>query len=303
MLNSDQLRKASTANDVGRHDLAQQLAVQAIGMAPGNPECYGELARACIGLSQYKDAETNSRHGLELDPANDWLMQLLILALCGQKRFEDALPVAEILVESFPDRWHTHLRKGKVLSGLGRHDEAVTFFGTAVRLGPDESATHFGLGMGLMNLEKFPEAEQHFRTSLKLSPNDAMALNNLGVCLQHQKKMKDAALAFNAAILIDPTQATTKSNAKYAISQFLASGAILAVLIQLVAMAGFFLLYGSKLDPTTKGMITLAGGLLTVALMAAAIFGGRRIRTRQLESADPQVLAIYQALTRDRTVD
>jgi tetratricopeptide (TPR) repeat protein len=155
----------------------------------------------------------------------------------------------------------------------------------------------------LLALDDFVEAETHFRTSLKLKPNDASALNNLGVCLQKQHRMKDAALAFKAAILIDPTQDVSKSNAKYAISQFLSYGAILAVLIQLTAMAAFFVLYAIKMDPAIKGFIALFGGLLTVALMTAAIIGGRTIRTRQLESADPQILAIYKSLNQDRTID
>ena len=297
------IRKASAANNAGRHQLAQQLASQAISLEPGNPNGYGELASACVALLQYEAAEENCRHGLELEPDNIWLIQILILSLNGQKRFEEALPVANSLIELIPESSHSHLRKGWVLSGLSRHEEALDFYRNAVQLDPDNSHTHFHLGVGLLNLDNSQDAEPHFRASLKLKPDDASALNNLGVCLQKQHRMKDAALAYKAAILIDPTQDVSKSNAKYAISQFLSYGAILAVLIQLTAIAAFFVLYASKLDPAIKGVIALIGGLVTVALMAAAIFGGRIIRTRQLESADPQILAIYKSLNQDRTID
>lgn len=290
-------RRAETANDLSQYKVAQQLAMDALAINPNSADAYGSLARACLGQSHFVDAEQHCRQGLEMEPTNTWLLRILVLALVSLEKGQQALSVAQRLMELEPEQPESHDSLGRAYRFLEDQDSALIHFRKALELAPTSEA-HFQLGLTLLERKRYSEAEVQFRAKLEQDPNDAASLNNLGVCLDHRGKKRDAALVFKAAVMLDPTLHIAKSNAKNTINEYTTLGGGIVVMAYLLAKLAFYV--GRAGTGSLQTALLLTCGVLVAILIVFLSF--RWVRRRNLASADPQIMEFYRAVCRDREV-
>jgi protein O-GlcNAc transferase len=160
--------------------------------------------------------------------------ELLGMALCGQRRFADALaPLRDAArlgrtdaqfwenlglcqreLGQFADaeqslRTALSLRPfapetlnalGSILRSLLRHAEAETALRQALTTAPRNATAHFNLGNVLADVGRFTEAEACFRQAIAIEPANPRALANLAVLLWDQARTREAKIAAREAI-------------------------------------------------------------------------------------------------------
>ena len=160
--------------------------------------------------------------------------ELLGMALCGQRRFADALaPLREaarvgrtdaqfwenlalcqrelgqlaeaeqslrasLSLRPFAPETLTSL--GSILRSLRRHGEAETCLREALRLAPRHAAAHFNLGNVLVDVGCLAEAESCFRQAIAIEPGNPRACANLAVLLWDQARNREAEVAAREAL-------------------------------------------------------------------------------------------------------
>ncbi len=111
-------------------------------------------------------------------------------------------------IELAPTDASLRMESARVLSALGRHEEAARQYQSAVELGPDQAQPHIQLGVELGRLGNHALAEQEFRQALRLDPGSIDALMDLGIALFKQEKYEEAVKQFEAVLQRSPGNAT-----------------------------------------------------------------------------------------------
>ena len=297
---------AEAASDLKRYEEAQKLAMQAITADPDFGDGYASLGRACLGLQQFDEAERQFRHALTFDAENQWYLRGFGIALQLLGRKEEALESMTSLLRIVPEDALAHFCMANLQADMGQLKDAVSSYKKSLELDPHSAKTHYRLGNAYLKLEKNEMAESQFREALKISPNYGEALNNLGVSLENQKKIKDAAIAYKAAVLADPNLEYAKQNTKKAVNQYLSVGGVTLVMIYVIGKILFHVFDGVTQnrggDPQTKFVIACIGSGLAISVMGYMLYR-RHSRKKELHSEDPQLMEIYRAILKDKTVD
>jgi predicted O-linked N-acetylglucosamine transferase (SPINDLY family) len=160
--------------------------------------------------------------------------ELLGMALCGQRRFADALaPLrdaaqagrtdaqfwenlalcqrelgqfadaeqslrAALSLRPFAPETLTSL--GSILRSGLRHGEAETVLRQALTMAPRHAAAHFNLGNVLTDVGRLAEAETCFRQAIAIEPANARACANLAILLWDEARYRDAENAAREAL-------------------------------------------------------------------------------------------------------
>jgi tetratricopeptide (TPR) repeat protein len=125
-------------------------------------------------------------------------------ALCGLKRYEEALAAYDQAIRLDPNDALTYRRKGNALYGLKRYEEALAAYEQAIHLDPNLAATYYNKGIALRNLKRYEEALTALEQAIHLDPSDAHAYDNKGSALHHLKRYQEALFAYEQAIHLDP---------------------------------------------------------------------------------------------------
>ena len=108
-----------------------------ITLEPRNPVRHRTLARMFLLLERFAEAETSYRNALAVDPNNLSIMSDLSQVVARQKRFSEALQLADRVLAPAPKSALAHFRKGLILEQAGRAVEARRCMQTAVKLDPN----------------------------------------------------------------------------------------------------------------------------------------------------------------------
>jgi predicted O-linked N-acetylglucosamine transferase (SPINDLY family) len=182
---------------------------------------------------RFREMEKLARSLLRRD-APPVINELLGMALCGQRRFVDALaPLREAArvgatdaqfwenlalcqreLGQFADaeqslRTSLSLRPlapetlttlGSILRSLLRHGEAEAVLRQALTMAPRQASAHFNLGNVLTDVGRLAEAETCFRQAIAIEPAHPRAYANLAVLLWDQARSRDAEVAAREAL-------------------------------------------------------------------------------------------------------
>lgn len=94
--------------------------------------------------------------------------------------------------------------KAKVLSRLGRRDEAITIYRQAIQTRRGGWEAHFELAGELAAKGDVAESIREYSEVLRINPRHAVSHANLGVMLVRQNKLADAVICFENALRLDP---------------------------------------------------------------------------------------------------
>ena len=123
-----------------------------------------------------------------------------------------ALPYFQRALEVKPDYAKAHTDLARLLTRLGRYDQAIDHLQKAVAAQPDFADAHYRLAVEFDRSDRIDEAMQHYRRTLALFPDHAEALNNLGVRLAQRGQLPEAVELFRRAVEIAPGYADAVLN-------------------------------------------------------------------------------------------
>lgn len=226
------------ASQVGRPDVAVDLIVQAIDVAPGNPMAHYNLANAYLAMDQEPAAERHFKEAILLQPTNAAAHYNLGVILMGRRdmkgaedAFRSAIGHAPTLAQAWCnlgfvlreqdqhaaaiDAYHQGLSHdptitearsnlANILARLGRVEEAIASFATALKYEPTSASTYANLASTLSQAGWEERADRAFRASLTLEPASANTLHNHGINCKTFKEMADAEKWFRAALKVAP---------------------------------------------------------------------------------------------------
>ena len=206
---------------------------------------------ALYAQGRFADMESLARSLLAGPVPSPIVNELLGMALCGQRRFAEALPPLQTSVRLAPadaQFWENlglcqrelgqfseaerSLREslalrpqstetlnslGSTLRSLSRHDEAEAALRRALALDPRHPAAHFNLGNVLSDMGRFAEGEAVFRNANAIEPGNFRPLANLAVLLCETGRYVEAESAARAALeRIGPIQSASPDGSKIA---------------------------------------------------------------------------------------
>jgi predicted O-linked N-acetylglucosamine transferase (SPINDLY family) len=171
------------------NDRATQLLTQAVSaFQAGNlPEAYKLCAAA-----------------VEKDKKNVVALHLLGVIEALRKHGDQALRLFDRALRLAPDNSDILADKGKVLTELGRHQEALVCYQRAVSINPRHLNALQNQGATLLILKNFAEALAVFDRLLAIVPNYVPAFSNRGEALKELGRDEEAVTSFRQAIAIDP---------------------------------------------------------------------------------------------------
>lgn len=126
--------------------------------------------------------------------------------------FEDALSIAERLINRDPESVDGLVVKGEALLAAGRETEAGKILVQAAEQGPKNADAHFNLGLWHHRLGRLDEAEKAYRAAISLRDSFAKAWNNLGNVLDEDNRPEEAVAAFRKAIDQQPKFSSAYNN-------------------------------------------------------------------------------------------
>jgi Flp pilus assembly protein TadD len=159
---------------MGRTNDAERCYSTALTNRINQADDLATLARFCISRRWFDLAVTNFADAIELNPSDPGL----------------------------------RMEAGRVLSALGRHEDAARQYLSAVELAPEQAQPHIQLGAELGRLGKHALAEQEFRQALRFDPDSIDARMDLGIALYKQEKFEEALKQFEEILQRNPGNAT-----------------------------------------------------------------------------------------------
>jgi len=139
-------------------------------------------------------------------PAGAVLALPAIQTAIGERRFGDALQLAEAGVAAAPENPEMWNALGVVLRASGKPEEAIGCYRRAFDLRPGDLAAMSNLANALKDLQRYREAVDLHQRVVSAQPT-AASWTNLGVALHDGGQLIDALAAFSQAVRLDPENA------------------------------------------------------------------------------------------------
>ncbi len=121
-----------------------------------------------------------------------------------------AVAVCENLVRLKPTDARARVLLGDAYAGMGRTQEAMTFYQEALGLDNNCFEAHLALGKAHAEQGHYPEAISSYQRALQIRPDSADAQLSLGLALSNAGQYEEAMRAFQRAKELDPGVAETQ---------------------------------------------------------------------------------------------
>jgi tetratricopeptide (TPR) repeat protein len=206
------LDRAQILLDLGRHEAALPLIVEALRLDPESVGTYCHLALALRMGGQRKQALAVLDDALKIDPNNEWPHRLRSVTYRELGDLKLALACAQEAFRLAPDLWLTSFVLANVLLSSSRLDQARDL-GTRLRTMEPNNTHVFDLcGRAALASKQLLEAESFFREALRLDPQNASVHNNLGNVLTEQGRTVEAVQCFERALAANPLESDAQVN-------------------------------------------------------------------------------------------
>ena len=194
--------RANTFLRAGDAAMAERICRQALNAFARDANLLCLLGAALIRQEKVKDAEHTLSRAVRIygnfARAHEGLAEALIM----QGRLPEALESLERAAALEPGSASIRMKKGKVLTGLGKDDEASREFEASFKLTPHrEDLVH---GLGLQRMGNLREAEKIYRDVLLKDPANVDALRLLADVAMRAKQWGDAQTLLERALEISP---------------------------------------------------------------------------------------------------
>lgn len=194
--------RASTFLRAGDPVLAERICRQALNTFPRDANLLCLLGAALIKQEKARDAEHTLTRAVQLfgdfSRAHEGLAEALIL----QGKLAEALESLQRADKLEPGNASIKMKQARVLTALGRDDEATPYFEESFKLTPYRE--ELVRGLALQRSGNLREAEKIYRDVLVKSPQDVDALRLLAGIAMRAKQWGDAVVLLEKALEIAP---------------------------------------------------------------------------------------------------
>ena len=195
----------------GRASLAQTDLTKAISLKPAHRDFYLARARANTALNKYELALADYKKYLGKRTPSVTLGRELIPVYLGAYRY----PAAEKLISAQQaagnDSPDLHYWQGRIFSGQGRLDEAVSAYSKAINRDETYASAYRYRAGAFKDMGDFEASLADYTTLLKLQP-EAIFFNRRGLVYEEMKDFKHAAEDYSRAIELSPKWAIPYNN-------------------------------------------------------------------------------------------
>ncbi len=194
--------RATTFLRAGDPVLAERICRQALNAFPRDANLLCLLGASLIKQEKPRDAEHTLTRAVQLfgdfSRAHEGLAEALIM----QGKLAEALESLQRADKLEPGNASIKMKQAKVLTALGRDDEATGYFEESFKLTPHRE--ELVRGMRLQRMGNLREAERIYREVLAKSPRDVDALRLLAGIAMRAKQWGDAVVLLEKALEIAP---------------------------------------------------------------------------------------------------
>ena len=128
------------------------------------------------------------------------------MSFTGLGKHEEAITYFDKALETNPRYAWAWLYKGTSLTALGRWREAMTCYDRALEINPADAQAWVGKGNSLGTLLRHKEALTCYDRALEINPRHLGALSSKGMLLWRQGKHREAIPFFDMLLEVDPRQ-------------------------------------------------------------------------------------------------
>lgn len=122
----------------------------------------------------------------------------------AERDYPAAIPPLRELIEKFPQETEAYWRLGRLMTGEGRHDEAVAVLKQGLAVDPEAKNIFNFLGGLTSSLGRHDEAIALEQRYVELAPGEPNAYDSLGMALQHAGRYAEAATQYQKALDLQP---------------------------------------------------------------------------------------------------
>jgi tetratricopeptide (TPR) repeat protein len=126
------------------------------------------------------------------------------IALCGQKKYDDALKLFERAVQLDPNSANAWFNVGYSHDAVGDFPQALVAWDRAINLDRDNAAAWTNKGSTLLKLQRYQEALDAFMTAIRIKDTYVFAWNGKGIALKELGRAEEAIDAYDKALELDP---------------------------------------------------------------------------------------------------
>ena len=201
--------------DMGRNAQAVSDLTRAISLKPAYRNFYLARARANAALNKYDAAIADYKKYLGKRRTTAALALEIAPIYVKSYRYADAQRLLDTAVKHGEDGADVHYWQGRVFSGQGRADEAVSAYSKAIhRDGTYAQAYRYRAG-AFKDMADYPAALEDFTKLIELQP-EAAYYNRRGLTYEEMGQFKKAAEDYAKAIELHPTWAIPYNNRGFA---------------------------------------------------------------------------------------
>ena len=150
----------------------------------------------------YQEVLSGATQALFAHHAPDYI-HIIGLALLGQKRIDDAIPLLRVALVLYPNAPSWFSNSSIAALNAGAHEAALEFAEAGLKH-HDDAVLHFAFGNALMHLNRLEEAIQPFVRALQLNDKLHDARLNLGNVLRRLGRSEEALSLYTQVIIQDP---------------------------------------------------------------------------------------------------
>jgi tetratricopeptide (TPR) repeat protein len=190
--------RAMTFLRAGDAEMAERLCRQALDAFPRDANLLCLLGASMLKQNRAKEAEHTLSRAVRMYPGFARAHEALADALVMQGKLPQGLEALDRAAELEPGNASVRFKRGKVLDGLGRDDEAAKQFEESFKLTPYREDLVRGLRLQRMGNVK--EAEKIYRDVLLRDPDNVDALRLLAGVAMRAKQWGDAEVLLGKAL-------------------------------------------------------------------------------------------------------
>ena len=196
---------------MGRLEDAEIILRKGLATEPNHHSFYSNLASLYRIKNDQQKAIENLLKAVSLgSKMGDYLV--LSELYKKQKQYKQALDIALLTVQKFPNEYEAYLNLGNIFAFLKSYDNARNPYLKAIELAPEKTQAYNNIGVAYKELGENENALSAYQKVLQLNPNDPAVHNNLGNLMRNMDDMQSAIYHLELSIKLSPNYADAYSN-------------------------------------------------------------------------------------------
>ncbi|HEY9679694.1 MAG TPA: TonB family protein [Drouetiella sp.] len=186
-----------TLTAMNKGALGHKEALESVRLLPHYAYGHYTLSYTFAAMAKAKEAEKAINEAIRLDPDEAYLFARASQIQFWQKRFPQALEMAEAGLKQDAGHEECLINRAGALIELDRIDEAEEACNIALQAAPQNSSAHINAGAVYLRKLDHVKAFEHYREALRLNPSSEQARTGVIEALKSRHKLYHVLLKFS----------------------------------------------------------------------------------------------------------